>query len=237
MSSNDLRRFEAAAQVTDGSPVSPSVVFVKAPGGLRRSRRHLFCGAAAWRDVIVLFNPGLVRFSSRWKTTCPPLDEKTHFTVFRPFFFFSCYTTEAKRLWQEGRPILDPDRGGKQSEGHLFSLRTVFPIKPPHSQVQILSSRCKITFQRGTCLHRSTVDLRPALRRFLWPRPKDENLHPDSSSSSWRRCIITTSARRQASTPRGCEAANRPEKTWTRTRTRTWAWTSVFIIYIYIYLI
>lgn len=57
-----------------------------------------------------------------------------------------------------------PDRGGKQSEGHLFSLRSVFPIKPPHGQLQILSSRCQITFQRGTCLTRTTIS--PWL--FFW---------------------------------------------------------------------
>lgn len=93
--------------------------------------------------------------------------EIKHFTVLRPFvflifFLWSCYATEANHLWQEGRLSLNPDRGGKQSERHLFSLRTVFPIKPPHGQVQILSSCCKITFQRGTCLTKTIVYLKSA---------------------------------------------------------------------------
>lgn len=155
----------------------------------------------SWKRLAVLDVPGVTccsqwrqtaiqsldpAFSSRWNTTCLPLDEtesllwdkkqKETLHRFETFCFLnflflqSCYATEANHLWQEGRLSLNPDRGGKQSEGHLFSPRTVFPIKPPHGQIQILSSHCKITFQRGTCLTKTIVYFKTALGPLFWPK-------------------------------------------------------------------
>lgn len=70
------------------------------------------------------------------------------------FLLFSTFFTTARlcnRRWAvlTGSSGLKPDWGRRPSEGHLFSLRTVFSIKVPLGQVQKLSSHCQMILKEA----------------------------------------------------------------------------------------
>lgn len=157
---------------------------MKTPGSPRRSRRHLLqlvtsnCYSIPGSCFFQQMKHNLTPIRWNWIASARQKNKKKIKTLhrFETFCFLnflflrSCYATEANHLWQEGRLSLNPDRGGKQSEGHLFSPRAVFHIKPPHGQIQILSSHCKITFQRRTCLTKTIVYFKTALGPLFWPK-------------------------------------------------------------------